>query len=293
MKDHGVASEATQTPLTTYDGHTLAVFDWPLPEREVPKAMVLLVHGLGEHAWRYNALAVELNAAGYAVRAYDQRGHGESAGKRGCLPCADSLLKDLGEVVEDTRRHLSLHMPVPLVMLGHSMGGLVSALWLGRQMAQPARLPDVDALVLSSPAFETDLSLWQRGLLSTLPRWLPDITVSNGLDVRAIATDPHVVQAYRDDPLVHDRVSPRLGRFIADGGHEVMRHALHWRLPTLLMYAGSDLLVNPRGSRRFAQRAPVGTVQALRFDDFFHEIFNDVHRLEAVEHLVGWLDQRF
>ncbi|MBY0466069.1 MAG: lysophospholipase, partial [Burkholderiales bacterium] len=86
---------------------------------------------------------------------------------------------------------------------------------------------------------------------------------------------------------------PLLGRFIAEGGPEVLRHAPQWRVPTLLLYAGSDGLVSPQGSRRFAQRAPVGMVQARCLEGFFHEIFNDPHRDDVVDVLIKWLEQRF
>lgn len=287
-------SEATQTPFTSFDGHNLAVYDWSLSRGVAPRAVVVIVHGLGEHAWRYDRLATELTDAGFAVRAYDQRGHGDSAGKRGCLPKQDALLQDLTEFLDDTRTTLCAHFNTPVVLLGHSMGGLVSALWVAREQARAPyhRLP-VDALLLSSPALDAGLSAWQRTLLAALPHWLPHITVSNGLEPALLAHDPEVVDAYLADPLVHDRISPLLGRFIAMGGPEVLAHAPQWRVPTLLMYAGRDGLVNPQGSRRFAQRAPIGVVQAQCLEESFHEIFNDFHRAEAVDGLISWLSQRF
>lgn len=288
------AIEAVQTPFTTFDGHNLAVYDWTLPHGVAPRAVVVIVHGLGEHAWRYDRLATELTEAGFAVRAYDQRGHGDSAGKRGCLPTQDALLKDLAEFLDDTRTTVCSRFNTPLVLLGHSMGGLVSALWVAREQAQSGfhTLP-VDALLLSSPALDAGISMWQRALLAMLPDWLPHITVANGLDPVKLSHDPAVVDDYLADPLVHDRISPLLGRFIADSGPEVLAHAPQWRVPTMLLYAGSDWLVNPQGSRRFAQLAPIGVVQSQCFEDFFHEIFNDTHRGEAVDALVSWLEQRF
>lgn len=286
--------EVVQTPFVTTDGHHLAVLDWPLPRGMSPRAQVLIVHGLGEHAWRYDLLASELNDAGFAVRAYDQRGHGDSAGKRGCLPHQDTLLQDLGDLIEDTRATLCTRFNTPLVLIGHSMGGLVTALWLARaQEAEPYHRSLVDGLVLSSPALDAGLGPWQRALLAMLPEWLPNLAVSNGLDPRGLSHNPEVVSAYLTDPQVHDRLSPRLGKFIVDGGAEVLAQAPRWRVPTLLMYAGSDVLVSPRGSRRFAQSAPTGVVQAHCFEDFFHEIFNETHRLEAVEMLLHWLDRRY
>lgn len=285
---------ALQTPFTTFDGHSLAIYDWPLQRGVAPRAVVVIVHGLGEHAWRYEQLALELTQAGFAVRAFDQRGHGESAGKRGCLPTQDALVKDLGEFLDDTRATTCARFNTPLVLLGHSMGGLVSALWAARQQAlMPFQSVPVDALVLSSPALDAGLSVWQRTLLATLPACLPHITLGTGLDPALLSHEQDVVDAYLADPMVHDRISPLLGRFIAQGGIEVMEHATRWRVPTLLLYAGCDGLVNPQGSRRFAQRAPIGVVQAQCLSDFFHEIFNEAHRAEAVEALLTWLDARF
>jgi alpha-beta hydrolase superfamily lysophospholipase len=213
------AQEAVQTPFTTFDGHTLAVYDWSLPHGVAPRAVVVIVHGLGEHAWRYDRLATELTEAGFAVRAFDQRGHGESAGKRGCLPTQDALVKDLGEFLDDTRATVCARFNSPLVLLGHSMGGLVCALWAARQQAlTPFHTVPVDGLLLSSPALDAGLNVWQRTLLATLPSWLPNVTVSNGLDPALLSHDQDVVDAYLADPLVHDRISPLLGRFIADGG---------------------------------------------------------------------------
>lgn len=288
------ASHGIPFPFPSFDGHTLIVFDWPLQTEHPPRAVVLLVHGLGEHAWRYDQLACELNAAGFVVRGYDQRGHGESAGQRGCLPHPDALLHDLSEVVDHTRSTLCQRHQVPLVLLGHSMGGLVSALWAARAQATHGNQHlAVDALVLSSPALSLRLNWWQRSWLAAVPRWLPHITVSNGLNADFLSHDPLVVSAYRADPLVHDRISFRLARFVADGGPEVLAHAPQWCLPTLLLYAGGDRLINPRGSRRFAQRAPVGMVYTHCFDHFFHEIFHETHRQHVVSMLLKWLGQRF
>jgi len=283
---------ATQTPFITHDGHHLAVIDWPLWGRQKPRAVVLIVHGLGEHAWRYHALAEQLNEWGFAVRAYDQRGHGDSSGKKGCLPASDTLLRDLADLLDDTRSSHGQGGAVPLVLLGHSMGGLVAALHVAQQPVAGSA-PAVDALVLSSPALDPGLDRWQRTLLSVLPRVLPNLTVSNGLDAQLISHDPDVVQAYLSDPLVHDRISPRLGRFIADGGPKVLAQAAAWHVPTLLMYAGADGLVNPQGSRRFAAEAPPETVQAHCFEDLYHEIFNEVERSDVIDLLRGWLNERF
>jgi alpha-beta hydrolase superfamily lysophospholipase len=278
--------DSTLSTFTASDGDNLAVQDWPLPEGVARRGMVVIVHGLGEHAGRYDRVARRLNQWGFAVRGYDQYGHGESDGVRGALPTATRLLDDLADIVDSTRTRMEPGLP--LILLGHSMGGLVAATFVA-QILRP-----VDALVLTSPALDAGLSRFQRLLLGILPRIAPNFTVDNGLEVQAISHDPEVVRAYQADPRVHGRISGRLARFIADGGPAVVAQAPHWHVPTLLMYAGSDRLVNPAGSRSFAQAAPAAVVESHCFEPLYHEILNEPEELAApvFERLKTWLDER-
>lgn len=279
-------TDSTQAPFTLRDGLNVALFDWPLPMRWRPRGVVLIVHGLGEHAWRYDNLAQRLNQWGYHVRAYDQRGHGESGGRRGVLPEDDALLDDLLEVLDDTRRQIAEPWACPLFVLGHSMGGLVAATFVQRGLAA------VDGLVLSSPALDAGIGGVQKRLISLLNRWAPNLTLSNGLDPRLISHDPVVVAAYQKDPLVHDRISARLARFIDSNGPKVVADAPLWQVPTLLMYAGADHLVRPEGSRAFAAVAPSAIVQSHCLQGQFHEIFNESDPSQAHALLKSWLEQR-
>lgn len=279
------AAEAILSPFTASDGENIALRDWPLPYGVVQRGVVVLVHGLGEHAGRYGQLASRLNAWGYAVRGYDQYGHGESSGPRGSLPAPARLIEDLADVLESTRPRLGTR--APLILLGHSLGGLVAASLVARNGA------GVDALVLSSPAFAAGLSGFQKLLVATLPRVAPNLAVGNGLDPRFLSHDPAVVAAYRDDPLVHDRISGRLAAFIAQEGPQVLRQAGGWKVPTLLLYAGADRLVDPQGSRAFAAAAPAGVVTAHCFEPLFHEIFNERGNEPVFERLRQWLGERF
>lgn len=271
----------TLTAFTASDGENLAVYDWPLPD--APRATVLLVHGLGEHAGRYDALARHLGAWGYAVRGYDHYGHGESSGPRGGLPWDTRLLDDLTDIVDATRARMPAGQP--LVLLGHSMGGLVAARFVALGMRP------VDALVLSSPAFDAGLGPVQKLLLATLQRIAPNLRVGNGLDAHYLSHDASVVRAYLADPLCHDRISVRLARFIAEAGPATVARAAHWQVPTLLLWAGADRLVNPAGSRAFASAAPKERVQAHCFEPLYHELFNESPELaEPVrERLQHWL----
>lgn len=277
-------TDSTLSTHITADGRTLAVQDWMLEPALAVRGVVLIVHGLGEHAGRYDALAEQLNTWGFAVRGYDQHGHGESFGVRGSLPTDTCLLDDLAELVDETRARMAAD--VPLILLGHSLGGLVAARFVALALRR------VDALVLSSPALDAGLNGVQQLLVAVLPRLLPDVRVGNGLKPAFIAHPPAVVQAYREDRLVHDRISARLAGFIAATGPAVLAQAPAWTVPTLLLYAGDDRLVNPEGSRRFAHAAPPEVVHSLCFDALYHELFNegDAAVLDALQR---WLGLRF
>lgn len=278
-------SDSTLSTYTASDGENIAVQDWPLPDGLALRGMVIVVHGLGEHAGRHDALAKRLNSWGFAVRGYDQYGHGESGGGRGLLPTQTRLLDDLADIVDGTR----LRMPAgaPLILLGHSLGGLVAA----RFVSQAIR--PVEGLVMSSPALDPGLSMLQKLLLATLPHVLPNLAVGNGLDPAFLSHDPQVVAAYRRDPRVHDRVSGRMGRFIADAAAATVASASTWTVPTLLLYAGDDRIVNSAGSRAFAAVAPANVVTTVPFDGMYHELFNEANPEPVYQALKQWLDARF
>lgn len=299
-------------PFTARDGENLALYEWSMDawieemgqDALPPRAVVLIVHGLGEHAGRYGHVASQLLDWGFAVRAYDQRGHGESGGARGVLPSDTALLDDLAEVVDETRlRCLRLPQasnasdasaqPLPLILLGHSLGGLVVGQFVALKMRP------VEGLVMSSPALDAGLTIFQKLLLAVLLRLAPDLCVSNGLDARYISHDEQVVKKYLADRLVHHKISARLGQFIATAGPAAVAAAAHWSTPTLLLHAGADRLVNPAGSRAFAQTAAnspavkPATVTAKCFDGLYHEIFNEVGAVPVFDTLKAWLDAKF
>jgi alpha-beta hydrolase superfamily lysophospholipase len=273
----------------TSDGLRLHLQAWPSPAQQA-HGSVVIVHGLGEHIGRYEALAAVLNAAGWHVAGFDQRGHGRSEGPRGSLAQACDLLRDLALVCAAARAAWS----GPQVLLGHSMGGLVAARFVaeGLQAVPASWYREVDALVLSSPALDPGMSAAQKLLLAVLGPLAPGLAVGNGLKPGWISRDPAVVAAYVADPLVHDRVTPRLARFILDGGRFVRGVAARWPVPTLLLWAGSDRCVSPSGSAAFAATAPAQTLTAQCFSPLYHEIFNEPERREVFAVLSAWMAER-
>nr|WP_315494469.1 lysophospholipase [uncultured Rhodoferax sp.] len=280
-----MCADTTLTTFVASDGDNVVIQDWPLESGVRLRGVVILVHGLGEHAGRYDHVAHQLNAWGFAVRGYDQCGHGESGGAPGSLPNDTRLLDDLADIVDSTRARMD--KGTPLIVLGHSMGGLVAGRFVSLGMRQ------VDALVMSSPALNPGLSAFQKLLVAVLPKLFPNLRVGNGLNASYISHDPAVVAAYQSDKLVHDRISARLARFIATAGPATVALAPQWKVPTLLMYAGDDRLVQPQGSRDFAAAAPQALVTTHCFEGLYHEIFNELDAAPVFAALRQWLDQRF
>lgn len=266
--------------LRTRDGTRLALHRWSGDGR---RGTVLLVHGLGEHGGRYAPVAAWFAARGFRCIGYDHRGHGRSDGARGVIPSDAALRDDLGEVVDALRPR-----EVPFVLLGHSMGGAVVADFVAR------RVRAADLVILSSPAMRARLSAFQRLQLAVGLRLMPDLALGNGIDPTAIAHDAATVQAYRDDPLVHDRVSARLAKAILEAGASAIAAAAKWDTATLLLYGGADRIVDPAGSDAFAAAAPGEVVASTRFDGLYHEILNEGELAAPVyARLEQWLDARW
>lgn len=265
--------------LTMPDGQRLFVRDWP--DRSAHDA-VLIVHGLGEHSGRYEALAKWLAAHGYAARGYDLRGHGRTPGQRAALRHGDDLLKDLAVVYE---RYAVEFGKRPL-LLGHSMGGTVVLRAVLDGRVEPP------GMVLSSPALRTFEGPRMRRLAAVLARVLPNLPLRNGLPLDGLSHDARVVAAYRNDPLCTRWVTPRLADFIFRAGASCIADAWRLRVPTLLLAAGSDRLVDPSGSRDFASGAWATKQLTSRFfDTLFHELFNEAEtgRHQVLTQLGEWL----
>jgi alpha-beta hydrolase superfamily lysophospholipase len=267
------------TWLTMADGQQLFLRDW---SGRATHSAVLIVHGLGEHSGRYDALAKWFVSHGYAVRSYDQRGHGRTPGRRGALRHSDDLLRDLTAVYENYAIHSGRH---PL-LLGHSMGGLVALRAVLDGRVEPS------GLVLSSPALRSFEPLWLRRLAAVLVRVLPNLPLRNGLPVEALSHDTKVVEEYRTDPLRTGWITPRLADFIFRAGASSITDAWRLRVPSLLLAAGSDRLVDPSGSRDFANGAwATHQLTSRFFDTLFHELFNETEtgRHQVLAQLAEWL----
>ena len=245
---------------------------------------IVFMHGLGEHCGRYAHLADYFCTRGFAVRTFDLRGHGKSSGKRGDIPHQDSLLDDAQQVMHDWQASCPTSVTRQL-LLGHSMGGLFVAKFALSKMCE------LHGLILSAPALAIYMNFVERSLLKVLSSVAPSLTLSNGLKIQYLSHDPKVVASYLADALVHDRISARLLNSMLTTMHDVFTHASSLDLPTLLLVAGQDKLVDSTGSLRFAQASPENHLRLCTHQNLYHEIFNELDTKAVFDDVGIWLDE--
>jgi acylglycerol lipase len=253
-----------------------------------PRAVIAIIHGIGEHSGRYAAVASDLVGARFSVVALDLPGHGESPGARGDLrswvavrdPMVTAMFAAPGSFPGQPE-HL------PHVVLGHSLGGLMA---LDFALAHPR---DVAAAVVSAPALVSAIPPWWKLALANCARLTaPAVGFPTGLDTRGeggISRDPEVVRHRDADRLVHDRISPRLYFDFSEARQRVMREARRLAVPTLVLHGEADRMVWPEGSAAFTAAAPKNLVTHIRYPDAYHELFNDLGREQVVADVVRWL----
>lgn len=266
--------------IETGDGLRLSIRIWEPPPPE-PVAVLCLIHGLGEHGGRYNHLAGFLTSKRFLVLALDLRGHGESPGPRGHSPGYDVLIDDIDRFV---RLGSSMGRKMPLFLYGHSLGGGIVINYCLKK--QPLLAGVIVTGPLLRPAF--DPPGWKLALARLIYRLRPTLAMSNELDVTAISRDPKVIEAYRRDPLVHDRLSVALAVEMLAAGQWNLDHAREFPLPLLLMHGGEDRLTSCKASREFALQA--GDVCTLKiWPGLYHEIHNEPQQGEVFDYLGKWL----
>jgi alpha-beta hydrolase superfamily lysophospholipase len=265
--------------LKAADGTEIFIRDWLVPGA---RHGVVIMHGLGEHSGRYEDVARFFNELGWSVRAFDHRGHGKSGGPRGDTTDNDAILSDAKRVFDDFAKKVG----APPVLLGHSMGGLFAARFATGGMA------NLGGLILSSPALKLPLSGVQRFLLRALHALAPGWGAPNGLKTRYLSHDPAVEKAYLADPLVHGKISARLLACMLDAIDFSHAAAPGVAVPTLMVVAGDDRLVDASGSDAFFGRLRKTELNRLHcYDGFYHEIFNETGKSRVLDDMQAWLRQ--
>ena len=254
-----------------------------LPDGD-PTAVVAIAHGAGEHSGRYAHVSARLNAEGYAVYAVDHRGHGRSQGPRALIDRIDNAVADLDKLIVLARER---HPSVPLILLGHSMGGTVA---LSYALAHQDRL---SGLILSGPLAAIDpvgapMRLAATALSKIAPR-APAIAVDSSL----VSRDPAVVDDYRSDPLVHHGKLPvRTVAELAAAIEAFPDRVGAITVPTLIVYGTDDGLCPPRGSEMLARRIGSTEITARSYAGLYHEILNEPEREQVLDDICAWLAAR-
>lgn len=271
--------------LQSEDGLSLFVRDWENSNAQ-RKLGVVIVHGLGEHCGRYTHIARFFYRLGFQVRCFDQRGHGQSEGRRGDTKHSLSNLNDLELVVEDFNDQLDQ----ACLVFAHSMGGLFAC-----HFALKAK-NELSGLILSSPAFSVRTSRFQELLFSVASKLFPHFGVGHGTNGRFLSHDDEVVYAYQNDPLVHAKISAALFQAMLHSMDYIRHHQTQLRVPLLLLVAGDDRVVDSDGVLEFAQqldhRLTAASVKTIVYPYFYHEIFNELDAIQVFDDLRTWLDQK-
>lgn len=262
-------------------GAKLHVTHW-LPA-DLPKAIVLLAHGYAEHAGRYAHVAKRLTDAGYAVYAIDHWGHGQSDGEGGFVPRFSAFTDGMAKLLTLVEVN---HGDTPRLLLGHSMGGLISTLFLiERQQAFVAAALSGPAIVPAAPP--SRFTVWISRFLS---RFLPRLGVLS-LDANGVSRDPAVVAAYLADPLVYTgKIGARLGREFMDAMAAAQAGAPQITLPILLQHGSADSLASPAGSQYLFDHVASADKALKIYPGLFHEIYNEPEQDAVLKDLIAWFD---
>lgn len=259
-----------------------------------PKASMLVVHGVGEHCGRYSEFTEYLNRMHVDVHLLDLRGHGRSDGVRGHVDDFSYYYGDLEAWLGHLEKSGGLNTEMPCFLFGHSLGGLIATGFLAQYKRGPLSV-DIKGLILSNPAFGiymNPLRVLEKQIAKKLPVFLRGIQVPSGIDPALLSHDETVVEAYKNDPLVHTWVTPGLFASMLRAMKGLPKTLASIRVPVLFLLSGKDKIVNVEAAERYAQRleaAHAGNVTVRHFHGFFHEIFNEVKRERAYLELKKWI----
>jgi len=269
---------------TSADGITFYVRGWEPDDK--PKAIIGLVHGLGEHTGRYEHVAKALTDAGYAMVGFDLRGHGRTGGARGHFPSLDAVMQDIRRLFQ----LLAEKYPnIPQFLYGHSLGGFLS---LRYAIQYGEKLKGVIATdsALRSALQEQKAKVAMVKILGSL---VPTMSVPSGLDPVTLSRDPEVVQKYINDPLVHYQTSLGFGKASLSAIDFCFTHAKEFAPPLLIMHGKADKLAYPSGSEDFAKFAGETNkdVTLKLWDGLYHEIHNEPEKAEVFKFMIEWLNK--
>jgi alpha-beta hydrolase superfamily lysophospholipase len=267
---------------TSADGLKLFAQSW-MPQGN-PRAIINYVHGFKDHSHRFSHWAIKLTKEGFGVIAIDLRGHGRSEGRRGYADSFERYLQDAGVLCNYSRRK---YPNIPRILYGHSLGGSIVTNYLISGMELP------DAAVITSPWFKLAFqpSLMARTMAIILRYTLPGILVRSDLDTMGLSRDPIIGENYLKDPLVHNRISPKLFLAIEKNGAKASHSIYKINIPLLVMHGTADIITSFRQTKSFVLHAGHRTL-FKEWPDCQHELHNELCADEIFSFLVCWLNKQ-
>lgn len=252
------------------------------PDENEPAAIVALVHGWSDHSGRYMNIVDHLVPHQFAIYALDLRGHGKSEGQRGHINSWDEYRNDIVTFVRLLNR---LYPTTPIFLMGHSMGGLIVLDYIIHHPGTP-----LTGLIVSSPLIsppKVSPVIWQIGRL--LSNIYPNLSLNPGSDPHTISRDLSVVDRYMNDPLVHQKGTPRTSTEIERTRKFVLANADAIELPFLMLYGEADGLIPPHFNTALFERVTSGDKTCHTYEGGYHETFNDICKDDVLADLLGWL----
>jgi len=250
-----------------------------------PKAIIILVHGMGEHIGRYEKSVIpHLVKNDFAVVGYDQFGHGKTTGKRGHNPNYDAVLCCITKVIVQSN---SIFKSIPLFLYGHSMGGNVVLNYVLR------RKHPFKGVIATSPFLKLAFKppAWKLSLGKILQKLAPSITMLNELNPNDISRIPAEVEAYISDPLVHNKISPNYSIKFIETGAWALEHADDLKVPTLLLHGTGDKIIDYKATKEFSKNSN-GMAEIKLFEGGYHELHNDLCRDEMINTIIDWINHQ-
>jgi alpha-beta hydrolase superfamily lysophospholipase len=246
------------------------------------RALVLITHGHGEHSGRYQHVAQALAARGFAVVAPDLRGHGRSEGSRGFVKSWDDYRQDLDLLIKTEQPEFN---GLPIFLYGHSLGGTIALEFVLIETT------DIRGVIASAPILgKPNIPEILFMISKILSRIAPGFSMATQLDATSLSRDPMVVQAYRDDPLVHSIGTARAGTELVRIVKWLNQHAMDLRLPILLIHGSQDRLVNPEDSKIYFANVSSQDKTFLELPDGYHEPHNDLDRDIVIQRVGDWIE---
>jgi alpha-beta hydrolase superfamily lysophospholipase len=269
----------TNGNFTGTGGLNLFYQSWRAEQNE--KAVIVLVHGFGEHSGRYMNVVNHMTPLGYSIYSFDHRGHGRSQGKPGNITDWSEFREDLNRFIKFIR---NAHTSLPIILMGHSMGGLIVLNYILDNPEENVQTVIASAPLLAQPDISPVLVLISK-ILSKI--W-PGFSIDTKLDVQSLSRDPAVVKAYQKDPLVHSTASARFGTELTAAIEWTQAHSADFNKPLLMYHGESDPLVPLAGTKTFFDNVKLKERDMHIYPDGFHEPHNDIDKETVLKDLEDW-----